>query len=153
MLSRSVSKSVITKVDGVDHGCFPSIMEIVEMQLPPCWYFAASPNVSYCAWILWVRGPSVSHLAGWFVRPISLPLGTLPGDLCCFPNPFNMDSHNSYRWIYHKSRFWLVVLNNFYFYLFIQFGISSSQLTFTPSFFRGVGQRPTSTQSRYPLVN
>jgi hypothetical protein len=30
-----------------------------------------------------------------------------------------------------------------HFYFSIQLGMSSSQLTFTPSFFRGVGQPPT----------
>ena len=55
------------------------------------------------------------------------------------------------NWIWIKSswcRFffanpiWLVVWNMAGLWLSIQLGMSSSQLTFTPSFFRGVGQPP-----------
>ena len=50
-----------------------------------------------------------------------------------------------FQWMWqrgHSQLVWLVVWNISYFS--IQLGISSSQLTFTPSFFRGVGQPPTS---------
>ena len=43
---------------------------------------------------------------------------------------------------------WLVVWNHGILWLSIQLGMSSSQLTFTPSFFRGVGQPPT----RYDFI-
>ena len=39
------------------------------------------------------------------------------------------------------------------FYFSIQLGISSSQLLLTPSFFRGVGQPPTSISHHHPYFN
>ena len=46
---------------------------------------------------------------------------------------------------------WLVVTGTMEFWMTFheQLGISSSQLTFTPSFFRGVGQPPTSLDSNF----
>ena len=41
---------------------------------------------------------------------------------------------------------WLVVWNHGILYFSTQLGISSSQLTFTPSFFRGVAQPPITNQ-------
>ena len=47
-------------------------------------------------------------------------------------------------------RYWLVVWNHGILWLSIQLGMSSSQLTFTPSFFRGIGQPPRLVG--YPVV-
>ena len=52
---------------------------------------------------------------------------------------------------------WLVVWNHGILWLSIQLGISSSQLTFTPSFFRGVGRYTTNqctiSTSIFPAIN
>ena len=83
------------------------------------------PPVSYQIQMLW-RRRSISMDGGWSFHVLVLSTES-------------------------SKRFWLVLWNILYFYDFpIILGMSSSKLTFTPSFFRGVGQPPTHLSSSIP---
>ena len=69
-----------------------------------------------------------------------------------FWNCSSIYTNNIYIYIYtYIYIYWLVVWNNIFIFPIV-LGISSSQLLLTPSFFRGVGQPPTSISYIYIYI-